>query len=328
MTASTPDYCQRVLLSWGPALLAAILFLGAMRRDRRRVANAVLLGLTVVLAAAPWSWSTPARYVVLLALGVVLPLALLANGVQMVRRERRRLGHLLSLLTGLAIVAVDVAGLIALGGHGALPIALGVVVVLSGYAGFFAVSVLLYSLAYGATVRRSRFGALIVLGSRVTGNRVSGVLRRRLDRALSLYRRQDPGPLLVVTGGQGADEQITEAAAMRGYLLDNAVPEDHVVVEDRATTTEENLRYSVALLTERDTPGPVAAVTNNYHAFRTAVLARKLGMPVEAMGAPTPRHYLPSAFLREVVALMYEDRIAHAVACAAVVVAYLLIALT
>jgi uncharacterized SAM-binding protein YcdF (DUF218 family) len=134
--------------------------------------------------------------------------------------------------------------------------------------------------------------------------------------------------LLVVSGGQGPDEQVTEAAAMRAYLLDNAVPAAHVVLEDRATTTEENLRYSTALLTERGTPGPVAAVTNNYHAFRAAVLARKLGMPVAAVGAPTPRHYLPSAFLREVVALMYEDRVAHALACVAVVVAYLLFALT
>jgi uncharacterized SAM-binding protein YcdF (DUF218 family) len=232
------------------------------------------------------------------------------------------------LLTGLAIIVIDVLVLVALGGHGPLPVVLGAVVVLSGYAGFVTASVLLYSLVYAVTMRRARFGALIVLGSRVTGGRVSGVLKRRLDHALAQYRRQQPRPLLVVSGGQGADEPVSEASAMHAYLLRNGVAEADLVLEDRATTTEENLRYGMALLTERTTSGPVAAVTNNYHAFRAAVLARKLGMPVDALGAPTPRHYLPSAFLREVVALMYEDRVAHALAAVTVVVAYLLVVLS
>ena len=98
--------------------------------------------------------------------------------------------------------------------------------------------------------------------------------------------------------------------------MDKGVPDEEVVLEDQATTTEENLRYSKALLVERGLTGHVVAVTNNYHVFRTAVLSRKQGLRMQVVGAPTAWYFVPSAFLREFVALMVRNPLVHGLACA------------
>jgi uncharacterized SAM-binding protein YcdF (DUF218 family) len=158
-----------------------------------------------------------------------------------------------------------------------------------------------------------------VLGAGLIGSRVPPLLASRLDRALRLYRRdQETGrsPVIVVSGGQGADESVSEAFAMRQYLVERGVPEDDIVLEDQATTTEENLRYSKKLLAERGHIGRVVAVTNNYHVFRTAVLSHKQGLRLQVIGAPTAWYFVPSAFLREFVALLVRNPVVHGLACA------------
>jgi uncharacterized SAM-binding protein YcdF (DUF218 family) len=112
---------------------------------------------------------------------------------------------------------------------------------------------------------------------------------------------------------------------MRDYLVHKGLPETEIILEDKSTTTEQNLRYSTELLKNQDVRGPIAAVTNNYHAFRAAVTARRLGLPVEAVGAPTANYFLPSAFLREVIALLRENKLAHALLCGGMISGYLLL---
>jgi uncharacterized SAM-binding protein YcdF (DUF218 family) len=236
------------------------------------------------------------------------------------------LANLLSLLAGLGIFAVDISFLVLLQGKvGRLQILLGAVVLVAGYVGFFCTSVLLYSLLYAMTMRGLRFGALIVLGSRIIGDRVPQLLANRLDVGAAIYHRQEPKPVLVVSGGQGPDEETSEAAAMRDYLIGKGLPESSIVIEDQSTTTEENLRFSTELIKERHVKGPIAAVTNNYHAFRAAVVARRLGVPADAVGAPTAKYFLPSAFLREVIALLRDNKRAHALCCGAMILLYMVV---
>jgi uncharacterized SAM-binding protein YcdF (DUF218 family) len=155
---------------------------------------------------------------------------------------------------------------------------------------------------------------VIVLGSGLLGERVPPLLASRLDRAVVFWRRC-PEALVVVSGGQGPDELRSEAAAMEDYLVAAGVPGTQLVLEDRAATTAENLRYSIALLNERGFTGRVLAVTNNYHVFRTAVLARRLGLRLDVIGARTASYFVPSAFLREFVALLVQYRKTNAAAC-------------
>ncbi|WP_158842316.1 YdcF family protein [Saccharothrix deserti] len=313
------------------ALVPATFFVIGVIRDRRRLGNAVWLGATLVFlllwllfrASMSDGWLAVAVgygfVAVLLGLGLVLPIALIANGVLMLRREGFRLANLLSLLAGLAVFGVVAAFGFATAYTGPLVDALiGALLIVAAYVAFLFVSLLLYSIVYGSVGRRSGFDAVIVLGAGLIGDRVPPLLAGRLDRGLHLYRREvDAGraPLMVVSGGQGPDEVVSEAAAMRDYLLRREVPDELIVLEDRSTTTEQNLKYSANVLAERGWTGRAVAVTNNFHVFRAAVLARRLKLRMQIIGAPTAWYFLPSAFLREFAALLTHNPVAHTVTC-------------
>ncbi|MBB5958693.1 uncharacterized SAM-binding protein YcdF (DUF218 family) [Saccharothrix tamanrassetensis] len=324
------------------AVLSAVLFVLGVRRDRRRIANAVWLGLTLVFAflwlvsrddLPVWLDDAIGWAVLVGVLGavLVLPVALIVNGVVMLRREGRGLANLLSLLTGVAIIVLVAFFVLALADERTwVHAVVGSLVIVAAYVAFLFVSLLLYSIIYGKTGRRTGFDAVIVLGAGLNGSRVPPLLASRLDRAAAVFRREvaaGHAPLVVVSGGQGADEDVSEATAMRRYLIGRDVPEELIVLEDRATTTEENLRYSRALLTERGHTGRTVAVTNNFHVFRTAVLARRMRMRLEVIGSRTAWYFLPSAFLREFVALLARHPITHTVLPGLLVALYLLLVL-
>ena len=309
------------------ALIAVLIFLARFLREPRRFGNAVWFGVALVLTGL-WllsllggvSWL---QTVVLLLAGVlalmsalVLPWALVVNGVVMWRREGHHPANLLSLLAGLAMLAlygVTVTALRFAHPQWLVVVALSALLI-AGYLAFVFSALVLYSVLYSRMKRRARADAVIVLGSGLLGDRVPPLLANRLDRAVAFWRRC-PEARVVVSGGQGSDELRSEGAAMADYLVTAGVPVAQIVVEDRAATTDENLRYGVALLRERGFTGRVLAVTNNYHVFRTAVLARRLGLRLDVIGARTASYFVPSAFLREFVALLVQYRKTNAAAC-------------
>ncbi|WP_033291892.1 YdcF family protein [Amycolatopsis jejuensis] len=302
------------------ALASVLVFVVRFAREPRRFGNAVwfviALGFTglwllSLLRAVQWAQTAVLVLVGIAAVlaALVLPWALIANGVVMLRREGHRLANLLSLLAGLGLLAVFVLAVTALAFNDSplLLVTAMMALLVTGYLAFLFTALLLYSILYSQVNRHARAGAVIVLGSGLLGDRVPPLLASRLDRAVQVQQRS-PGALLVVSGGQGSDELTSEAAAMARYLAAAGVPDSQVVLEDRATTTDENLRFSVALLGARGFAGPILAVTNNYHVFRTALLARRLGLRLNVIGAKTASYFVPSAFLREFVALLLQYR--------------------
>ncbi|WP_296137113.1 YdcF family protein [uncultured Tessaracoccus sp.] len=158
---------------------------------------------------------------------------------------------------------------------------------------------------FGGTVE-----AVVVLGGALRGGRtVSPLLARRIDRGLVVARRAwaDGRAIpVVMSGGQGSDEQVSEAEAMGAYAVEQGTDRALVRLEDRSTNTEENLRYSAALLRAEGVRGPVAVATNDYHAFRAATMMRRAKLPGYAVGYRTVRYYWPSAMIREYVALLRD----------------------
>ncbi|MEV6872464.1 YdcF family protein [Amycolatopsis sp. NPDC051128] len=310
------------------AAVALVVFAVRLAREPRRLGNAVWLGLALLLTAL-WllrqalhlEWLTPALLALLAVAGVlvalVLPAALLVNGLRMWRREGRGGGNLLSLGLGAGLLVLEALFFVPLGRWGSAVVT--IAAVLACYFGFLFLSLLVYSVAYGRIRRRGGLDAVIVLGCGLDGDRVSPLLAARLDRALRLYSQETTPPLLVVSGGRGPGETVAEAEAMHAYLRERGVPEDRILREDRARSTEENLRFSAGLL-----PGDarrVVAVTSDYHVFRTAVECRRLGLPFPATGSPTARYFLPSAFLREFAALILHYRRTTIGACVLIVAA-------
>jgi uncharacterized SAM-binding protein YcdF (DUF218 family) len=322
-----------------PAMAAGALAacVAGVVREPRRLSNAVWLGFTVVLfglwglvRALDVGWLAPTLLSVLavaaILLALALPLALIANGVVMLRREGHSAANLLSLATG---VALFVLGALFFAPVGTGPsVAIGALLLLAGYLGFLFASLLAYSLVYSRLGRRPGVDVIIVLGAGLADGRVPPLLAGRLDRGIRLYQREitaGNNPKLVTSGGQGPDEPTSEAVAMRDYLVDHGIPAGSVLLEPDSTTTEENLRFSMDVVGRAVRARRVVAVTNNYHVFRTAVLCRRLGLTVNVTGCHTAWYFLPSAFLREFVALLVQYKRTNIAAGALLVATFLVL---
>jgi uncharacterized SAM-binding protein YcdF (DUF218 family) len=178
----------------------------------------------------------------------------------------------------------------------------------------------------GRTVPRPGAGAVVVLGAGLEDDAVPPLLAGRLDRAALLHRAGSAAerpPLLVVAGGVTANGGRSEAAAMAAYLSGLGVPPPDLVLEDRSTTTEENLLYSVALLAERGVAPPVVVVTSDFHVWRAAALAGRLELAVQVVGAATPAAQRIPGVLRELRLLTGQHAWSTAAGCAALVAALL-----
>lgn len=115
--------------------------------------------------------------------------------------------------------------------------------------------------------------AVIVLGAGVNGETPSLTLRTRIDAAAA-YLEEHPDVPVVLSGGQGPGEAITEAECMRRALVRRGVDESRLYPEERSTSTQENLRYSRAILEELgvDPARRVAIVTSDFHLCRARLM--------------------------------------------------------
>nr|WP_139827669.1 YdcF family protein [Nesterenkonia sp. PF2B19] len=305
------------------AVLFGAVYLHFRRRDRRMLRNGValvaavgcaLLGVVEILTQVVPGFGFVTLLIVLLLPASVLVLSgfLIANGVTMLRREGRRLGNMLSLLAGLAIPALPVIAVVLVVTGDPYLITLAVLLFLAtGYAGAAFVIFLSYAAAYGRMTHQEHPAAVVVLGSRLIDGGVPPLLKARLDRALEIYRQSEQKPLLIPSGGQGPDESRPEGEAMAEYLLGQGAAAEDVIPENRAVNTAQNLRFSQQIQDDAGRSGPLLAVTNNYHVLRAALLSRKAGMRAEVTGAKTARYYVPSAFLREFIAVMKGHMFLH-----------------
>ncbi|WP_313893200.1 YdcF family protein [Psychrobacillus sp.] len=107
---------------------------------------------------------------------------------------------------------------------------------------------------------------------------------------------------LVVSGGQGSDEDIEEAVVMKNFLLENGIPEDRLIVENQSTSTYENLLFSQEILP--DNVKSITIITSDYHLKRAKVLAEKIGWDADVVAAKTPKVVEMKVRLRERAALL------------------------
>lgn len=146
--------------------------------------------------------------------------------------------------------------------------------------------------------------AVIVLGAAVHGDQVSRSLAHRLDTAAA-YAEENPETLIVVSGGQGPQESVTEASAMKNYLVAKGLDPDNIVMEEKATSTYENFRFSKEILDScLEDSYTCAYVTNDYHTYRAGRIAADAGLDAQGLGAPTDWWYTPPSYLREILAVI------------------------
>lgn len=138
---------------------------------------------------------------------------------------------------------------------------------------------------------------VIVLGAQWKENGPSYVLKKRLDTAVE-YLRKNPDTKVIVSGGKGKNEPVSEAEGMYGYLVEAGIDRERILQENTSVNTYENLKNSAGMLDR--TRDKVVVVTNNFHVFRALGIARKMGYKnVEGLAAEAYPAMLPNNLLRE-----------------------------
>lgn len=146
---------------------------------------------------------------------------------------------------------------------------------------------------------------VIVLGCGIRGERVSVGLAKRLNKAYE-YHLQNPEAVIIVSGGQGPQEDIPEALAMKRYLVDKGVPEDKIIMEDKSTSTITNFRNSYEIMCENKlSEYSVVFVTNGYHVYRAKEYAESEGFKdITHLGTDIIWYTIPMNYMREMLAVM------------------------
>ncbi|NEU28114.1 YdcF family protein [Paenibacillus polymyxa] len=122
-------------------------------------------------------------------------------------------------------------------------------------------------------LQRAQIG--IVLGASMWGAEPSPGLRERLEEALRLYRNGTVQRLIVSGGLDQPDFPYTEAEGMQRYLVDRGVPIQHILLENQATSTYENLLFSQRIMKEYGWTSTVI-ITHSYHGPRAMEIAQFL----------------------------------------------------
>ena len=117
--------------------------------------------------------------------------------------------------------------------------------------------------------------------------------------------------VFVPSGGKGKDEVISEAEAMKKYLLSQGINKKNILIEDQSKNTKENIKFSNELIKEKNKDANIAFSTTNYHVFRVGILATKQKLSVEGIGAKTKAYYWINAFIREFVATLVSEKKSH-----------------
>ena len=140
---------------------------------------------------------------------------------------------------------------------------------------------------------------VIVLGARLNGSSPSPLLRYRLEAALQ-YHQKFPNTKIIVSGGQGDGEDISEAKAMKDYLVEKGIDESLIITEDKSTNTNENIIYSKEIIEEKTNKDyDVVIITNGFHCFRSKLLANKHNLTAHTYAAKERDDTAPHYYLRE-----------------------------
>lgn len=149
------------------------------------------------------------------------------------------------------------------------------------------------------------FDYLIVLGAKVNGTAPSLSLNDRLEAAYD-YLITHPNVIAILSGGQGADEGISEAQCMFNELTKRGIRADRLWLEDQATSTWENLQFSLRVIEEKTgmRPQSIGLLSSEYHLYRAGLFADACGIDAALIPAGTSWSTIRlNYFMREVVAV-------------------------
>lgn len=174
---------------------------------------------------------------------------------------------------------------------------------------------------------------VIILGSKINADgTLTPLLKGRVDKAINFGKNQyeiaNKKIMYVPSDGKGVDEVMSEANAMKKYLIQNGIDKDSIITEDKAVNTMQNMEFSKNVIDKIKKNANIIFSTNNYHVFRSGVIASNLGINCEGIGSMTKWYFHTNALIREFVANLYNERKKHfLIILFLIIVVYILIAI-
>ena len=245
---------------------------------------------------------------------LIISVLLIVSNIALLRHENPRFQNVLGILLGFLIIGLCVSGavlnqllselflkwLVMFGNMTGIAFTYGECIM---------ISTVICGLRAARHVPATDRDYILILGCgfRKDGS-LSPLLKGRVDKALDFWRRQKEetgkAAIIIPSGGQGSDEPMAEATAMYNYIRGTDVPAEYVIPEDRSVNTYQNMKFCRDIIDGR-TPDASAArvcyVTTNYHVFRSGILANRVGLTGEGLGAKTRWWFWPNAYIRECV---------------------------
>ena len=157
---------------------------------------------------------------------------------------------------------------------------------------------------------------VIILGSKIRKDgSLTPLLKARVDKAIEFAKEQKEKSgrniIFIPSGGKGNDEITSEANAMKNYLIENGISRDDIIIENKSTSTEQNMRFSKDKIDKVNQDGKIVFSTTNYHVFRSGVIANSEGIDCEGIGSPTKWYFYTNALIREFAANLVTQRKQH-----------------
>lgn len=333
--------------------IAAVTFIFSWLSDPRRLINGVFFTFFIASLGAWFTFLVYAtnlpsfRRVYLWVLAILAVtvavivsfswILLLWNSYVVLKHESHTLPNLLTLILAVAMLGLWVFIFI---GHftrstpTGLRLILDIFPTVAVYLAAVMYNFLVNLLLYQIVPRRYQQNYLIVLGAGlIHGDQISNIQAARINRAIQFaYHQQEKGqplPKFIMSGGQGPNEKISEAAAMAAYAIKRGVPKELILLEDQSRNTEQNMEFSqiVAYNDYGNDNFKACFFTSNYHVFRSAIYAKQAGLDANGIGSYTRPYYLPNAVLREFAGMFVMNRLRHFTVMALIVAGYIALAI-
>lgn len=308
-----------VILLFIIALIFFILTLVSTKKDKVNFLNGIFLTIAIILSSLViyiiYSNSDLIDALLFLIRDVMkyityfIAILFIYNGIynsispQKIRKNN--ITDLLSLLAGITLIMINILT------TSRTEIIYIIIDIFMFYIDIMFISYIINSIIYNLLTKKKKYDAIIVLGAGlIDGLKPSRTLLNRLNKAIEIYKLSDEKSYIIVSGGRGSNEKISEAEAMKNYLVENGIQENLIILEEKSTSTYENLKFSKEKLKNIEKEEiNLAFVSSDFHIYRASLYAKQVGIEADGIGAKTLYYYYPNSFIREFAAIFVKYKI-------------------
>lgn len=250
--------------------------------------------------------------ILIFILMISLLIVLFTSGIKLIKREGLRLSHMLSLGLGVSYILYIIIW----------PIFFDLTKDSIFNSIYYALNSIIFYITFLMTMfvltlfinlipKKKNYNYIITLGAGLIKDEPTPLLKARIDKAIKKYNK-NKNSKIIMSGGQGADEIVSEALAMKNYAIKKGVAEKDIILEDKSTNTDENIKYSYEIINAIENKNVnILVVTSYYHVLRALIIAKKQGVKCDGSGSMTKFYYALNAIIREFIGYLYIKRKTH-----------------